>query len=484
MELDNVGCAEDGSSLDPAALMSMCARGGDCIVWRAPVRTAALFSAELEAAAALAGLPPESLARLSPGLWLLLPAASEPSGAAARQQLLDWLPAMGGVRLRGELCLAARSSAELIAACSSVRQREGFAPRWSLVYEVHYPAAEHPVIPFTRLHGAPSLIIGLHAALGAGYCDEDMCKSHDADVPGAATLGAAAHAASAPVDAFVLLQCKNGLLLLRERTLDREPPEASQIANVSQAARMAVESAPGGPLAGASAEMQVGSASALAARAAPAGAAPSSRETSTTWNLPWWVAPWSDRGFGFSASLDPLIGVGALNLAACAHRARLARASGGAQPLAGLSVYDPCVGSGTILAAALAGGAAAAAGSDMRGEFVEGTLANLRELGVLGEGPSEHIVVFEHDATVPLPQTTMASLPAPALVVSNPPWGKKFGKPEDGTPIVRSLISQFPEATFVWLVNKATRQSLESSEQVRIQKVIKLGGVEAVLMHA
>ena len=61
---------------------------------------------------------------------------------------------------------------------------------------------------------------------------------------------------------------------------------------------------------------------------------------------------------------------------------------------------------------------------------------------------------------------------------------KKFGKPEDGAPIVRSLISQFPEATFVWLVNKATRQTLESSEQVRIQKVIKLGGVEAVLMHA
>ena len=32
--------------------------------------------------------------------------------------------------------------------------------------------------------------------------------------------------------------------------------------------------------------------------------------------------------------------------------------------------------------------------------------------------------------------------------------GKNLGAKEDGTPIVRSLVAQFPRKTFVWLVNK------------------------------
>jgi hypothetical protein len=43
-----------------------------------------------------------------------------------------------------------------------------------------------------------------------------------------------------------------------------------------------------------------------------------------TWALPWWVPPWTVRTFSFSASLDPLIAIAALNLAACTHLSRLA----------------------------------------------------------------------------------------------------------------------------------------------------------------
>ena len=40
------------------------------------------------------------------------------------------------------------------------------------------------------------------------------------------------------------------------------------------------------------------------------------------------------------------------------------------------------------------------------------------------------------------------------IVVSNPPWGKRFGKPEDSEPIVRAVVSGCRGATMVWLVNK------------------------------
>ena len=168
-----------------------------------------------------------------------------------------------------------------------------------------------------------------------------------------------------------------------------------------------------------------------------------------TWRLPWWLAPWSVRSFSFSGALDPLIAVAALNLAATTHRARLA-ANGGdgagavsrrglsGGPMNGLRVYDPCVGSGTILAAALALGAARVTGSDMNGEFVGAVRGNLGAAGLL---PAD-VELFEHDTTVPLPAERHARLLPPAidLIVSNPPWGKNIGAKEDGEPIVRSLV--------------------------------------------
>ena len=103
--------------------------------------------------------------------------------------------------------------------------------------------------------------------------------------------------------------------------------------------------------------------------------------------------------------------------------------------------------------------------------------------------------LFVHDAT----ETFIAPMPAssdkyspPAcrptdgcdLVVSNPPWGKKFGKPEDGAPIVLNTVRQLPSTTtMLWLVNKSTRQALEAHPSATVLQVVRLGGVDAVLMH-
>ena len=363
-------------SLEPAALVEACTAGGVLIVSRAPHRTAGLFSAELHAAAARASVPPEALRTLSPGLVLLAPSSSGGVPEPAQRRLLACLASLGGVRLCGELLCAAASPSELI------KQARPIGRPWRLEYEVHYPAAEHQVIPFTRLHGAPSLIIGLHAALGPGYMDTP-------DEPAASSSWAAAAA-----EPLTLLHCKNGMLLFREWTVWRGMCDATSAMAPAQklTARLAEVSGDGGTVG-----------------------------LQSIWALPWWVAPWTVRTFSFSASLDPLIAIAALNLAACTHLSRLAArgdsdrsgASGDgdgvrggdgsgdsshggvgssaeargrcgqlhAGPVRGLRVYDPCTGSGTMLAAALAHGAMAAFGSDVRLEFLRGARSNLEALG-------------------------------------------------------------------------------------------------------
>ena len=169
-------------------------------------------------------------------------------------------------------------------------------------------------------------------------------------------------------------------------------------------------------------------------------------------------------------------------------------------PLAGLRVYDPCCGSGTVLLAATALGAAAVAGSDLRSEFVDGCRSNLEGMGVDVAGTP----LFVHDATQTLPDGALPprhdgggamggraagadaagdARPWCDVLVSNPPWGKNLGKHEDGGPIVLSLCRQFRGVTMVLLVNKLTRAALEGAgELCTVRKVIKLGGVEAVLL--
>ena len=516
-------------------------------------------------AATLLTLPPADLIALSPGLWLLVP-ARDAATSAARERLLAWLDALGGVRLCAALLAAAADPAGIIALArerrSSIRQQ----PRWGMVYETHYPAAEMWVVPLTRVHAAPQLLIGLHAALGSDGFDAEWCG-----------IGGGGDDGESPsdIDPLVVLHCKYGLLLMRERSLNRGTPRPGD-----DAATTAVPTAR--PVAQAAApeaaDGENADEAALLASATPAELA--------RWQLPAWLTPWSCRTFSFSAALDPLIAVAALNIGAIAHyrygaaaeaearctaaraalaaarseidaaRYRVGRAVGaearlapewrwiasmpGLQkaevasaqqaaaqaalaaaeeemaaasvaleaaaseaakaviaaadlsagtgssyanshssglpqglchgPLSGLRVYDPCVGSGTVLAAAAQLGARLVVGSDLSAKNVEGAKRNLSSLlgrlegngGEAGGDAHPPLDLFEHDATKPLPPEKCHLLPCSAaptaeahtppssrsvhgvdLVVTNPPWGKNIGTAEDGAPIVQSVVEQF-----------------------------------------
>ena len=516
--LDDTRGMSDSSSMCTSALLAACTDGSDLIVLRAPLRTGRIYEEELRRAAALLGLPSDQLKRLSPGMWLLRPATSSDAFFAARRRLMHWLPTLGGVRMVGHILATAADSAGLIAACP--RSAVAGAPKWTLAYEAHYPAADANVLPFTRLHGTPSLLIGLHAALGpAGYVPDISADADDAadDTADAADAGDAAVAA---VAALVVLDCKNGLLLMRELALPRQPPSGWKAPSAVR------------PPAAALSRSVV---------AADRGAEAAQHDENAA-RLPWWLGRWAARDFAFSGSLSSLLATAALNLAACAHRASASVVEEeatssllGRGPLHGLRVYDCCCGSGTVLAAALAAGAAHVAGSDIRPDFVEGARKNLLELGlvcapacpapagpaaaaspsaaaspttaassatdsaVVLPVPASAVSLFEHDATSPLPPTAAAAPLDPRcidLVVSNPPWGKNFGsKHFDALPIVRSMVRQFPTATFCVLVNKLTSAGLqelfsappavtaeEKPEQVLQVQVLKVGGVEAVLI--
>jgi hypothetical protein len=549
-----MGGWSDDAALGTADLLAACAAGGDVILQRAPVRTAKLFAEELRMAATLLTLPPTDLVALSPGLWLLAP-ARDAASIEARERLLAWLDVLGGVRLCGTLLAAAADPAGLIALAKerhgSIRQQ----PRWGMVYETHYPAAEMWVVPLTRVHAAPHLLIGLHSALGAHGFDAEWCGDDGRGGSGGTELKASS------TDALIVLHCKHGLLLMRERPLCRGSPLLGALPQAAAAAAAAAAASAAPPAvtrtpAGETADGEGADDAALLASATPAELA--------RWRLPAWLTPWACRGFSFSAALDPLVAIAALNIGAIAHyrygaaaaaearcaaaraalaaaraevdasRARVARADaaegrlatewrwiastpglrntslaatqhatakaalGAAEaemaaatvaldaaatdaantvaaaahlpgsaaglrrglrhgPLAGLGVYDPCVGSGTVLAAAAQLGARSIAGSDLSTKNVEGAKRNLGSLvsllgtdaGGAGEEAISDADLFEHDATMPLPPEKRHLLPHTApqhgadLIVSNPPWGKNIGTTEDGAPIVQSVVHQF-----------------------------------------
>ena len=204
----------DDSSLPTPELLAACAEGGSLIVCRAPFRTGKLFAEELLAAARLFS-PPIPMRWLAPGLVLI------PPGARFCGRFLRLLDALGGVRIRGDLEAAAADAAGLIAAVSEKNLRAAAAKhdvQWTLVYEAHYPAAEHSVVPFVRMHSAPSLLIGLHKALGPEhYVDYGHVTPTDADV-------------------FIVLHCKNGLLLVNQRNVERSKHPACQLLPVGSEA--------------------------------------------------------------------------------------------------------------------------------------------------------------------------------------------------------------------------------------------------------
>jgi hypothetical protein len=204
--------------------------------------------------------------------------------------------------------------------------------------------------------------------------------------------------------------------------------------------------------------------------------------------LPQWMATWDRlRPFSFSACLDPLVATAAINCAAFASPVPPHARSQ-------LWLHDPCCGSGTILAAALALGIGRVSGSDLRAEFVDGARRNLDR--VL-PGLAHAVELTVHDATQPfalasLPQPlTAASAPAGGdprsahcLVVCNPPWGKHFGSLDDGACIVRSVARQFAGATMCWIVNREAREALQQVEGITMLRHLQLGSVEVAVARS
>lgn len=469
-------------SLPVRALLAACEGGGDVLTMRAPQRTAALFATELAAAAQYARLPAPLLQPIGPGLWLLRPAgAAEGADAvAAREQLTRLLPRLGAVRGSGTLLAATAGPGALLRLLHSPRWAEALRQRvfgeggeggaWSLRCEQTFPSADHRCLPFHSVAQLPALCIGLHAALGGTFVGPSSCTGdaddHDggglvrgvggadeleAEAAGAAVVangvgvgGAGADGGGGPCVRLLLLQTKTAVMLLREGG-DEDAAHGEEGA--------------GGAGAGADA---------MALR------------------LPAWVSAWERRGFAFSSALDPLVAIAAVNIALLVHMHRRGGGAGTAKEagaakedphlaLRRLTLYDPCCGSGTVLAAAAAMGCARLRGSDLRPDFAEQAETNLAAAGALG-GQAQ---LFAHDATRPLPPPGVHA----DLVVSNPPWGKNCGQAADGVAIVRSMTSQCPGATFCWIANGLAVQALREMAGVRVLwHGIPFGGVELVVV--
>ena len=387
---------------------------------RAPLRTGALFAEELRGAARHAGLPEALLKPLGGGLWLLRGGGTG-AAAAARDALLAQLPLLAGVRLRLALHAAAADGPALLKAVAATPPRRE-RPGWTLHYEQHFPSADHNHLPFCHVGVAPALAIGLHSALGAGFVG-------------------------------------GGARLRRRRRRCR----CARDQECSGPWRVAAAAAP--PPAGAAPP------EASAPLTAPPGGGRSA--------LPWWVPRWERRPFDFSASLDPLIAAAAVNLAAYAHVAATAAQGEARRPLRSLRVYDPCMGSGTVVAR---GGGARSPGERLRQErrFQVRSADNFAWLGVAPAPPPS-----VHDATEPFPAAEDGA--APDLVVCNPPWGKNFkgagGEKETGSAIVASVLKSFGGATCCFIAPALALEAALAVEGTVLVAHVRLGGVEAIVVR-
>lgn len=188
--------------------------------------------------------------------------------------------------------------------------------------------------------------------------------------------------------------------------------------------------------------------------------------------VPWWVPLWERRSFDFSACLDPFVAAAAVNITVWAHLHK--HASRSSLPAA-LRIFDPCCGSGTVLAAAAALGHTAL-GTDVRAEFVSRVPGNLEGLGL------EAAYLGVQDAAAEFPAQLLSEENVPHVVVCNPPWGKNFGADDDGTRIILSVIRQFAGATMLFLVNAEAFEAARKLPGVSVLHHARLGGVEAILL--
>ncbi|KAL3912143.1 MAG: hypothetical protein SGPRY_008438 [Prymnesium sp.] len=412
---------EEEAALCTEALVGACAAGGELIVLLAASRTARMFVAEFSSACEVSGVTTEMVVRLGEGVYLL-PPPSTPAAAHAYAALRCLLPSLASVRLHVTLLCASNEIDDIAAAARRLEEGQRMGG-WSVTYELNYPAADHAQLPFHQLVDAPRLLLALYEALG----------------PPSSAEQAGHH--------LLILEMKTAFLLcsLPSTSLAQLPPRA----------------APLGIQAAGSADVCDAEGRAELSRLGPTQAN----------TMPWWVSPWEARPFSFSASLDPLVALAAINLAALEATRGVTASS---YPRPNLRLFDPCCGSATILAAALALGFTLVGGSELRAEFIAGATENLQWVGLSAP-------IHQHDATEPFPPELLAVEGTTTLVVSNPPWGKKFGTVDDGARIVKSVASQFTATIMCWLVNSNALETLREMPGITILRHVRLGGVEVVL---
>lgn len=401
-------------------------------------------------------MDPESLlAPLGGGLWLLRAGRTDAQKSSVAA-LLTELPQLGGVRVRAAILGAAADARGLLRALAAAPPPLQGA-RWSLRYEVHYPGADHNQLPFCSLRTAPELCIGLGALLGPGFIASGAENASGEIASGAESC-----------DTLLVLETKRALIICRPcgGTAAREPPPPrAPLACMPRCVR------PSLLLCGLRREKRANATSSKAASAEAAAAT-----DATDLRLPAWVPKWELRPFAFSASLDPLVAVAAVNLAACTHSALQHESGAPRTSLRSLHVHDPCCGSGTVLAAALALGHSAS-GSDLRAEFMVRTQENLTASGL--EPTADATPVSVHDATRPFPPGTRV----PDLVVSNPPWGKNFGSVEDSVSIICNVAKELAGATMCWLGSALALEAVAKLPGVKLLRHARLGGVELMLLQ-
>ena len=322
------------------------------------------------------------------------------------------------MRLRLALHAAAADGPALLKAVAATPPRRE-RPGWTLHYEQHFPSADHNHLPFCHVGVAPALAIGLHGALGAGFVDG----------------GGASDAED--VDVIGVLETKNALVLGALLPLPRAPPAGAAPPEAS---------------------------------APPPGGGRSA--------LPWWVPRWSGGRSTFrrasTRSSPPPPSTSPRTLTSPP------RPQGEkTPPLRSLRVYDPCMGSGTVVAAAAALGHPAS-GSDKSDDFVGRSADNFAWLG-LAPAPPPSV----HDATEPFPEAADGAVPD--LVVCNPPWGKNFkgagGEKETGSAIVASVLKSFGGATCCFIAPALALEAALAVEGTVLVAHVRLGGVEAIVIR-
>ena len=336
--VDQTDQPKESTATDVDALVRACADGAAMLVLRGASRTGKVFAEELLAAAQHAGVREDQLSNVGSSLWLL--------NETAYCDLRGIMPALASTRLSGRLVLAAASISEMIGLLSEGGERDALRERvfgqqqqqqqqqqqhWTLRIETNFPSANPRVLPFHALDAIPEICFALSNALGGTFVD-----SSDDDIE--------------CVNELALLQMKDAVVLLH------------------------TESSP----------------TAQAASRNVAGIGPS--------RIPQWMQRWERRDFAFSSSLDPLVAMAAISIATFAHIERNQQRLGGAdvgETRRSLRIFDPCCGSGTILAAAAALGHTNLVGADVRPEFVECATSNLATQ-LDGDG---HAHLFVHDAS-------------------------------------------------------------------------------------